>query len=41
MGLMICQQLVEQNEGTIKVQSNGDDQGSIFTFTMKMKREQP
>lgn len=36
MGLMICKQLVELNGGTIEVHSDGEDQGSIFTFTMRM-----
>lgn len=37
MGLMICQKLVSLNGGTIKVHSDGIDQGSVFTFSMKMK----
>lgn len=37
MGLMICQHLVKMNEGTIQVQSHGEDKGSRFTFTMRMK----
>lgn len=37
MGLMICQKLVSLNGGTIKVYSDGIDQGSVFTFSMKMK----
>ena len=36
MGLMICQNLVEMNQGRITVNSDGEDQGSRFTFTMKM-----
>lgn len=36
MGLMICKNLVEQNQGTINVHSDGLDKGSIFSFTMKM-----
>ena len=36
MGLMIVQKLVKQNGGTISVKSDGIDQGSVFTFTMKM-----
>jgi len=36
MGLMICQQLVELNGGTIQVHSDGEEQGSVFTFTMRM-----
>lgn len=38
MGLMICQKLIKLNNGTIKVHSDGKDKGSIFTFTMKMKK---
>ena len=37
MGLMICQKLVELNSGTIDVYSEGEDLGSVFSFTMKMK----
>lgn len=37
MGLMICQNLVQMNEGTISVKSNGEDQGSAFSFTYKVK----
>ena len=36
MGLLICQNLVEMNHGKISVDSEGEDQGSRFTFTMKM-----
>jgi len=36
MGLMICQNLVSMNQGTIFVHSDGEDQGSVFSFTMKM-----
>ena len=36
MGLMISKKLVEMNGGTIKVYSEGQDRGSIFTFSMKM-----
>jgi len=38
MGLMICQNLVTKNGGTISVHSLGEDQGSTFAFTMKMER---
>ena len=38
MGLMICQNLVHLNEGKITVHSEGEDKGSRFTFTMKMKQ---
>ena len=37
MGLMICKKLVELNGGSIEVNSEGRDKGSMFTFTMKMK----
>ena len=36
LGLMICQQLVSLNGGTIIVSSDGENQGSVFTFDMKM-----
>ena len=38
MGLMICQNLVHMNKGTIEVHSDGEDMGSVFTFTMKMRK---
>ena len=38
MGLMICKHLVEMNQGAIEVHSDGKDQGSTFTFTMKMQQ---
>ena len=38
MGLMICKKLVELNNGIIVVHSEGKDKGSIFSFTMKMKK---
>ena len=37
MGLMICRNLVQLNSGTISVRSEGVNQGSIFSFTMKMQ----
>ena len=37
MGLMICQNLVRMNKGTISVHSNGENQGSVFSFTMLVK----
>ena len=37
MGLMICQNLVKMNKGTISVHSNGENQGSVFSFTMSVK----
>lgn len=37
MGLMICQKLVELNSGTIDVYSEGENLGSVFSFTMKMQ----
>ena len=36
MGLMICQNLVGLNHGTILVHSDGENKGARFTFTMKM-----
>ena len=36
MGLMICQNLVRMNHGTIEVHSDGENQGSVFSFSMKM-----
>lgn len=37
MGLMICQNLVKMNDGTIEVHSEGENRGSVFAFSMKMK----
>ena len=37
MGLMICQNLVKMNGGTIEVHSDGENRGSVFSFSMKMK----
>ena len=39
MGLMICKNLVKMNNGTISAFSQGENKGSIFSFTMKMKRK--
>ena len=36
MGLMICKNLVELNKGTIELHSDGEDQGSCFTFGLHM-----
>ena len=36
MGLMICQKLVSLNKGMIKVHSDGENKGSVFSFTMNM-----
>ena len=36
LGLMICENLVKMNKGTISVHSDGDNKGSIFTFSMNM-----
>jgi len=38
MGLMICQKLVSLNDGEISVRSDGEDKGSVFSFTMSMKQ---
>ena len=37
LGLMICKSLVEQNNGTISVYSEGQNRGSTFSFSMKME----
>ena len=37
MGLLICQNLVKMNQGTISVHSDGENKGSTFTFTLKMR----
>ena len=37
MGLMICQNLVRMNKGTISVHSDGLKRGSTFSFSMHMK----
>lgn len=36
MGLMICKNLVANNGGEINVHSDGENEGSVFSFTMKM-----
>ena len=36
MGLMICQNLVKMNGGSIEVHSDGENKGSVFSFSMKM-----
>ena len=36
LGLMICKELVSLNKGTIEAHSDGENQGSVFTFTLKM-----
>ena len=38
MGLMICQNLVKMNGGNIEVHSDGDNLGSVFSFSMKMTK---
>ena len=37
MGLLICQHLVECNQGTIQVFSDGAGLGSTFKFSMRME----
>jgi K+-sensing histidine kinase KdpD len=37
MGLMICQNLVRENNGSISAHSIGENMGSVFSFTMQMK----
>jgi two-component system sensor histidine kinase BarA len=37
MGLMICQKLVHENCGMISAHSLGEDRGSNFSFSMKMR----
>ena len=37
MGLMICQNLVNMNKGTIKATSKGENMGSTITFTYNLK----
>ena len=41
MGLMICQNLVKVNKGTISVHSDGPNKGSTFSFSMHMKLNEP
>ena len=36
MGLLICQNLVSMNDGTINVHSDGIEKGAVFSFTLKM-----
>ena len=37
LGLLICRNLVRECGGTIQVFSEGQDCGSVFTFTMHMQ----
>ena len=37
LGLMICKNLVEQNNGSLEVYSEGINMGSTFSFTMQME----
>ncbi len=37
MGLMVCQNLVEKNNGSISAFSQGINKGSAFSFNMQMK----
>ena len=41
MGLMISKNLIEINGGTISVHSDGEEEGSVFSFTMRMKLPKP
>ena len=36
MGLMICKSLVNINGGEINVYSEGENKGTVFSFTMRM-----
>ena len=36
LGLMISKSLIEGNGGKLRIVSEGVDEGSIFTFTMRM-----
>ena len=38
MGLMICKSLVNINGGEINVHSDGENKGSVFSFTMRMNQ---
>lgn len=40
MGLMICKNLVTHNGGEINVYSDGENKGSVFSFTMRMEMAQ-
>ena len=33
---MVCQKLVEMNDGTIKISSYGINRGTVIDFTMRM-----
>ena len=37
LGLMICKNLVEENNGSLQVYSEGLNRGSTFSFTMQME----
>ena len=37
LGLMICKNLVEQNNGNLSVYSEGLNRGSTFSFSMQME----
>ena len=36
MGLMVSKSLIEANEGTLSIASEGIGKGSVFAFTMNM-----
>ena len=36
MGLNICKKIIDENEGTIEVFSDGENQGATFQFSMNM-----
>lgn len=37
MGLMICENLVKMNGGTINVHSDGENMGAVISFSMQMQ----
>lgn len=41
MGLTMCHNIVRNSGGVMTVQSDGQNRGSTFTFTMRMQKERP
>lgn len=41
LGLMISKAIIEKNGGQLDIFSKGVNQGSVFTFSMKMSKQDP